>query len=314
MTKRASAGDALASPEAAGPGLGIACALLSAVCFGLNPPIAAFLNGHGFVPVEAVVVRSTLMLAVAAILVAVLRRPLGVARALWAPLAGITVATAALSLCYLSSVAFIPVGLAVIILYTFPLLVLVLSPLIEGDRLSTRRIALALVAFSGLALAIGPSFGSLDIRGIALAATAAVAAAVIFFCGRKLAGSVEEAVNAFWVHLLGTPLVLVAAVAAGRGRDWFAPEAASVLQQAAVPALALGIAYAAGYLFMMHGLRHASPSRLTPFYNIEPIVSITAAAVLLGERLAANQYIGAGLVLTALVLSGARQPVAQAKP
>jgi drug/metabolite transporter (DMT)-like permease len=297
------------------PGLGIACALLSATCFGLNPPIAAFLNGFGFVPVEAVVVRSMLMLAVAAAMVAVLRRPLRVSRALWGPLAGITLGTAALSLCYLSSVAFIPVGLAVIILYTFPLLVLVLSPLLEGARLSPRRIVLALLAFAGLVIAIGPSFATLDIRGIGLAATAAVSAVVIFFCGRGLAGHVDEAVNAFWVHLLGTPIVVAAALAAGRGWGWFGPEAAGVLQQAAVPALALGITYAAGYLFMVHGLRHAPPSGLTPFYNIEPVVSIAAAAVLVGERLEANQYAGAGLVLTALVLSGVvagRQPVPEA--
>lgn len=61
---------------------------------------------------------------------------------------------------------------------------------------------------------------------------------------------------------------------------------------------------------MVHGLRHAPPSGLTPFYNIEPVVSIGAAAVLVGERLEPNQYVGAGLVLTALVLSGmGRRPV-----
>lgn len=297
------------------PGLGIACALLSATCFGLNPPIAAYLNGHGFPPVEAVVVRSTLMLAVATIMVAALRRPLRVGRALWAPLAGITLATATLSLCYLSSVAFIPVGLAVIILYTFPLVVLVLSPVLEGARLSPRRIVLALVAFAGLTIAIGPSFSSLDIRGIALATMAALSAAVIFFCGRGLAGHVDEAVNAFWVHLLGTPILVLAALAAGRGWGWFAPDAPGVVHEVAAPALALGITYAAGYLLMVHGLRHAPPSGLTPFYNIEPVVSISAAAFLVGERLEANQYLGAGVVLTALVLSGVvagRRPAGEA--
>lgn len=211
------------------PGLGIACALLSATCFGLNPPIAAFLNGQGFMPVEAVVVRSTMMLVVAAIMVAVLRRSLLVPRPLWLPLAGITLATALLSLCYLSSVAFIPVGLAVIILYTFPLLVLVLSPLLEGARLSPRRIGLALVAFAGLVIAIGPSFGSLDIRGIALAATAAVSAAVIFFCGRRLAGQCRRGGQRLLGPSAGHP-ARGGGGARGRARPgWLVPEAMATL-------------------------------------------------------------------------------------
>jgi drug/metabolite transporter (DMT)-like permease len=39
-------------------------------------------------------------------------------------------------------------------------------------------------------------------------------------------------------------------------------------------------------------------------FNIEPLVSIGAAAVLLSERLEPNQYAGGALVLFALALAG----------
>lgn len=298
------------------PGLGIACALASATGLGLNPPIAAYLNAKGLVPAESVVLRAVLMLAVAAVMVAMVGRSVRVPRNAWWPLAGITAGSAGLSLCYLSSVAFIPVALAVIIFYTFPLVVLVLSPRFEGARLSLSGMALAGVAFCGLAIAIGPTFASLDVRGVALAGLAAASAVMIFFCGRHLAGRVNEAVNAFWVHLLGLPVMVAVAWAAGRGAGWFGGDAGAVLDGIALPALLLGITYTAGYLFMMHGLRLAPASRLTPYYNIEPVVSIVAAAVLIGERLDASQYLGGCLVIAALVVSGfsaRRQPAAGAK-
>jgi drug/metabolite transporter (DMT)-like permease len=43
---------------------------------------------------------------------------------------------------------------------------------------------------------------------------------------------------------------------------------------------------------------------VAPFFNLEPVMTTVVAAAILGERLAANQYAGGGLVLIALVLAG----------
>jgi drug/metabolite transporter (DMT)-like permease len=42
---------------------------------------------------------------------------------------------------------------------------------------------------------------------------------------------------------------------------------------------------------------------VAPYFNLEPVVTTAIAAVILGERLALNQYAGGGLVLAALVAS-----------
>jgi drug/metabolite transporter (DMT)-like permease len=42
----------------------------------------------------------------------------------------------AIGTAYLSSVAFIPVTVAVVVFYTFPVLIVLASPLVEGTRLT----------------------------------------------------------------------------------------------------------------------------------------------------------------------------------
>jgi drug/metabolite transporter (DMT)-like permease len=61
--------------------------------------------------------------------------------------------------------------------------------------------------------------------------------------------------------------------------------------------------YTAAYLVQMLSLRFAPASTVAPFFNLEPVVTTGVAALLLGERLAVNQYAGGGMVLAALLAS-----------
>src|SRR3712207_8506373 len=49
------------------------------------------------------------------------------------------------------------------------------------------------------------------------------------------------------------------------------------------------------YLSWFYALRLVNPVRLGAIFNVEPLVSIAAAWLLLGERLAPMQLVGAGL-------------------
>ena len=61
--------------------------------------------------------------------------------------------------------------------------------------------------------------------------------------------------------------------------------------------------YVIAYLLQMLSLRFAPASKVAPFYNLEPIVTMLVAVLLLGERLSVAQYAGGGLVLVALGLA-----------
>ena len=62
----------------------------------------------------------------------------------------------------------------------------------------------------------------------------------------------------------------------------------------------VGLLYVVAYLVHMLPLRFAPASAVAPYFNLEPIVATVVAALLLGERMALNQYAGGGMVLAAL--------------
>jgi drug/metabolite transporter (DMT)-like permease len=73
--------------------------------------------------------------------------------------------------------------------------------------------------------------------------------------------------------------------------------------------LALCLCFGAGFLSLIFGMARVAASRVAFLYNLEPILSIVAAAILLGEILTFNQYAGGALVIAALLLSS-RQRIA----
>ncbi len=72
-------------------------------------------------------------IAVAFALIAVVQgESFRIPRAAMAAFAGQAIATLVISVSYLASVQFIPIGLAVIIFFTFPVLIMLASPVVEG--------------------------------------------------------------------------------------------------------------------------------------------------------------------------------------
>ncbi len=283
-------------------GLGIFCALGAAGLYGMMPNFvrAAFLGG---VPaVEATLFRTTVIAIVFAIVARSRGEVLSIPVAARPSFAAQAAATLLISVCYLSSVQFIPVGLAVTIFFTFPVLIMLVSPAIERHAPGPVQIAVALLAFVGLYLALGPSFASLDPRGLLLAAAAAVGAVVQFYSGRSLSHHMTPAAFGSLVHVVIWPFTLAIALAVSAGRLQFLPGGTGT-NAALLFLVGAAVIYVIAYMLQMLSLRFAATSRVAPFYNLEPIVTIAVAGLLLGERLTPMQYAGGGLVLVALVLA-----------
>ena len=69
--------------------------------------------------------------------------------------------------------------------------------------------------------------------------------------------------------------------------------------------------YAGAYWFYLGALRHVPASYAALSFYLIPIVGVTAGALLLGERLDPHQWVGAVIVLAA-VLAIIRQPAVEA--
>jgi drug/metabolite transporter (DMT)-like permease len=67
-----------------------------------------------------------------------------------------------------------------------------------------------------------------------------------------------------------------------------------------------------GFTLFVIGIQRTGPQIAAILSNFEPVGTLALAAVLLGERLRAGQWIGAALILAAAVILAARAPAGAA--
>lgn len=283
-------------------GWGIACALAAAALYGLVPNFVRAAYVNGVPPIESTLFRTFVIAIVFAVIAVAQGMRFTIPRAAVPSFIGQAVSTLFVSVAYLGSVQFIPVGLAVIIFFLFPVIIMLMAPLVEGRNPGLIRLLIALLAFGGLAVAVGPSFESLDMRGILLAALGAAGAAAQFFSGRAISHYMTPAVFGSLVHIVILPPILAIALFAGSGSLRFFP-GGTAMSTGLLFMSGVGVVYVFAYMVQMLSLRFAPASTVAPFYNLEPVVTTAIAATILGERLQTNQYAGGGLVLAALVAS-----------
>ena len=282
--------------------LGIGFALVAASFYGCVPNFARAAFSNGVPAIETVFLRTSAIAIVLGIAAVIHGESLVLPRAAWISFIGQALATFIVSASYLASVQFIPVGLAVIIFFAFPVMVVLVSPLVEGHAPSLARIAIAVLAFIGLGVAVGPGFETLDIRGVLLAGAAALGCTLQFFSGRSLGKYLSPAAVGSLVHIAIWPFVLVVVLYAGGGHLQIL--GGSVSTMGLWFAAAVCLAYVGGYFFHMSSLKAAPASIVAPYFNWEPILTTIISGLLLGETLKPNQYGGGALVLAALVLAG----------
>lgn len=285
--------------------LGAALMAFSATCYGIIPIFARFAYEGGSTPLALLAFRYVLVAAALLLLARLQGRPIGLGKG--QQLAGVAFAVifALASWGYFGAVRYLPVSLAVLIFFTHPAVVVLITRLRGGPRLGAARAASVALAFTGLALGLGVSprgFGgaALDLRGLAFGALSTAGyAAMLLFGGHVVRRSDAMALN---LHtMLISALICV--------------PAALLLDQLALPTTALAWFGAAGVvlLFLLGvvsffaALSRIGPVRTAMLSHIEPVVSILGAVLILGESLTALQAIGIALVLGAITIM-ARPP------
>jgi drug/metabolite transporter (DMT)-like permease len=262
----------------------------------MNTPIATFVYADGGNAATLMGARAAAAGTLALILLLVLRRVPRVPRGAWAGLCVVTVTLAAQGLGYLGSVAFIPVGLAAVIFFTWPIMVALIDPLFGGPKLRAIDGIAFLIAFGGLALAIGPSLETLDPRGIALALLGAVGLASFLMFSRKALASTPSMTVTLYANFGAVALCALAAPIFFDGIA-FPTAGSGQIAMAAVCGF-----YTLALLLQFAALKVASAPTIAILFNLEPVISILVAALLLGEVLTTDQYIGGGLVVAGLLL------------
>jgi drug/metabolite transporter (DMT)-like permease len=273
---------------------GLAMAVASATLYGLNIGYARLALFEGVSGSTIVVYRVVLMLALVSAAAAGLRRSLRVARGERGLMIVLGLATTLIGVCYLSAVAFIPVAVAVVVFYTYPVMIVLASPVVDGTRLTPTLLGVVALALAGVVLVVGPAFQDLDWRGLALALCASLATATQFFAAARCRRTGVYA-KVFWIHVLVLPAAALIGLAAGN----LAPPSNLLLAPYAV-AMTVG-GYVIGFVLQFMALVRIPAVAAGIIFCAEPVVAALSSTVILDEPLSPVQWIGGALVLAAIV-------------
>jgi len=216
-------------------------------------------------------------------------------RRLGAKAVGIGLLVATYAYGYLGAVQYIPVSLAVLIFYTYPLLTGLAARLFEREALGPRKLLALVLGLVGVALAVEVSWKGLDPRGLALAALGAIGLAATIILSQRTMRSAGSLGVTFYINLVAA----LACVAAGLLKGGFALPATSAGWYAF---LALPLFFSVGITGFFAAVSLIGGVKTATIMNVEPVFTVLGAILLLGEQLAPLQLAGAALVLVAIFL------------
>ena len=276
--------------------LGLGITLLAAFFVSLVTTFARIAYDSGSNPATLVFLRSACMMLVMGGLQLAARRSLVLPRRTIPITIGLGICIFGMSFGYLSSVFYISVSLAVLLLYTYPLMVGIASPLLGRERMTWIKALCLVGAFAGLVVASSKGIGSLDWRGIVFALTAAASIAVIALFGGQAMSRAHPFVMNAWMNLW--IVLAVGLYLAVSGGPHFPQTTVGWLAT-----LAVCLCYTLGISFLFLGLMLISPAQSALTMNLEPLFSTSAAILLLHEAVAPRQWIGMAMLLIFLGVS-----------
>jgi len=285
--------------------VGIALLLAIAVAFGANHVAARVAFDHGANVTTAVAFRSagTALFVLGLLLANGVSLALPAATRARAALIGLMLAVQ--SYCLYSAVALIPVALALLAFQTFPMVLALLSWAAGAERPS-RRVLLAMpVALAGLALALEVYGGSGDVagrwseigEGVLWATGASLAFASVLLFTTKWLPAVDGRLRSFLIMSMVAASTIAGGAAAG---DFRLPA-----DNTGWIALALLVAlYGTAITSMFVVLPRLGAVNNSVVLNFEPIAVLAIAWVVLDQRIAPLQVLGAFIVVGAIMATG----------
>ncbi|MBS7804861.1 DMT family transporter [Rhizobiales bacterium TNE-4] len=275
---------------------GVAMALGGAFFYGFNISFAALAAQDGVSGPVLVAYRIVTMMVLAIAAHALLRTAFHIPKGDRAGVILIGLTSIGVGVGYLSAVAFIPVTVAAVIFYTFPILIVIATPFIDKRPLTPTMLFVTILAFTGVVMVVGPAIDALDWRGIVLAFVASISAAIQFFAGTRCRNTSLQS-KILGVQIVALPFTLMIAMVAGGMKP------PSVLLNSP---LAVGLTiggFMLGFLFQMLALNRIPASAAGLAFCAEPVVAAITSVLVLNERLGPLQYAGGALVIAAIMLN-----------
>ena len=191
---------------------------------------------------------------------------------------------------------------AALLIVVEPLTLVILGPLLLGERLTKREAAGAAVAVAGAGLVVlnGLPGATLDVlprwRGDILLVLSGVAYASYSLLGRTVLTDTNTAAitgrSIVWGAVVMAPLAAL---------EWGAGARPSATGSALLGTLYLALVITAGaYLVWNWALARVEAARAAPFLTVQPVVGALLGAIVLGEPVTRFTAIGGALVVVGL--------------
>jgi drug/metabolite transporter (DMT)-like permease len=193
------------------------------------------------------------------------------------------------------AIALVPVSIAILTYFIYPLLTGILGAMTGIDRLTITGAATALAAFLGLALIIGANPADLAVTGLSAAAGGALCrAAMLLITRATLKGADARLVT--WYTLLSSTAVFAGLSVLTWSWHW--PHSGTGW----AAFVNLGVVTTMGIFALYVSTQRIGPFRTALFMNLEPLMTSALGAILLGERLTLLQMLGGVTMIAALCI------------
>ncbi len=307
---------------AASPRRGLLYVTLAALLFAVNASVSKVVLEAGVDPARLTAVRCAgVALALGLVLLVAAPSRLRVsARELPALIVLGFAGAAMVQWLYFVAIDRLPVGIALLLEFTAPVLVAVYTRVVRREDVRRRTWLAIALAFGGLALVarVWRDTG-LDPIGIAAGLGAAACLATYFLVGGHTAATRDPASLTFYMFAFGALFWAVA-------QPWWSFESAEfasttsllgVWDEVALPVW-MGIAWVillgtlAPYSLNLAALRHVPPTIVGAVGMCEPVVAAAVAWAWLGQALRPVQIVGGAIVLAGVAL--AQQAATPARP
>jgi probable blue pigment (indigoidine) exporter len=196
----------------------------------------------------------------------------------------------------------ITASLSVLVWATEPVLILFLATWLLRERITSRLVVLSLVAVAGMVLVVQQPGSSGSLLGVGLTLAGVACCAIYTVSTRRWLSETDETsqvLAAQQAYALASAAVLVVAIWMAGGT----PLPIAVTAAGWASAIGSGVLYyAVAYWLYLSGLREVPASVAATSFYLIPVFGVGAGVLLLGERLAPGQWLGAAIALVAIYL------------
>ncbi|MCJ7656473.1 MAG: DMT family transporter [Candidatus Atribacteria bacterium] len=198
------------------------------------------------------------------------------------------------------SIKYTTVAIAVLLLYTAPIYVALLSPIILKEPITRHGLAALILAIAGVIMVVQPQTISRDGQVIGLAAglVSGLAYACMILTSRKLRNHYTGTVQASWALFITMVIFIPYSVVPS-----------GVLFDNLLLLIPFGFIPTIALILYLSGLRHIKAQNASIMGLLEPVSAAIFAYIILSEPISIPTLIGGGLILLGAFLVSREKPV-----